>query len=48
MTYVFKNSEHPDVVAVNKLEDNFYASPAFAGRFLYLRGDKYLYALATE
>ena len=34
-------------LAMNQLEDGFSASPAIVGRTLYLRGDRYLYALRT-
>ncbi len=34
------------VLAVNRLDDGFEASPAIAGREIYLRGRRHLYALA--
>jgi outer membrane protein assembly factor BamB len=36
------------VLAVNRLDDGFEASPAIAGREIYLRGRRHLYALAEE
>jgi hypothetical protein len=36
------------VLAVNRLEDGFEASPAIVGREIYLRGRRYLYAIAEE
>ena len=36
------------VLAVNKLDDQFDASPAIAGDELFLRGHKYLYCLAVK
>ncbi|MFM7804474.1 MAG: hypothetical protein ACKPGK_08265, partial [Verrucomicrobiota bacterium] len=34
------------VLAVNRLEDSFSASPALVDRELYLRGERFLYCLA--
>jgi outer membrane protein assembly factor BamB len=34
------------VLAVNRLDDGFEASPAIVGREIYLRGRRYLYAIA--
>lgn len=36
------------VLAINKLDDAFSASPALAGGHLYLRGHQYLYCLSQE
>jgi outer membrane protein assembly factor BamB len=36
------------VLAVNRLEDGFEASPAIVGREIYLRGRRHLYAIAEE
>lgn len=36
------------VLAVNRLDDGFEASPAIVGREIYLRGRRHLYALAEE
>ncbi len=37
-----------EVLAVNRLDDSFSASPAVAGRELLLRGQRYLYSLAEK
>ena len=37
-----------EVIALNKLEDNFHASPVIIGNNLYLRGFKYLYCISEE
>jgi hypothetical protein len=34
------------VLAVNRLEDSFSASPALVDQELYLRGERFLYCLA--
>ena len=44
-TLVLSHSETPEALAVNRLEDSFSASVALAGRQLYLRGEKNLYAI---
>ncbi|MFQ5720102.1 MAG: PQQ-binding-like beta-propeller repeat protein [Acidobacteriota bacterium] len=36
------------VLAVNRLDDSFSASPAVVGKSLYLRGDHHLYRIAAE
>ena len=36
----------PSVLAVNRLEDSFSASPALVDREFYLRGERFLYCLA--
>lgn len=43
---VLKHGPEFQVLAVNKLEDRFTASPALVGSELYLRGHKYLYCIA--
>jgi len=45
-TVVLKAGVEEEVLATNKLEDTFSASPALAGSELYLRGEKFLYCLA--
>jgi outer membrane protein assembly factor BamB len=47
-TLVFKRSDKLEVLAVNRLDDPIDASPAVAGRQLFLRGDKYLYCIEEE
>jgi outer membrane protein assembly factor BamB len=48
VTLVLKNSGKLDILATNKLEDGFDASPAIAGRDLFLRGHGYLYCIAEK
>jgi len=43
---VIKNSDKLEILASNRLEDNFDASPALAGKQLFLRGRENLYCLA--
>ncbi len=45
-TVVVSDDDEPRVLAINRLEGIFSASPAIAGRDLYLRSDAALYALA--
>jgi len=44
-TVVLKQSEKLEKLATNKLDDKFDASPAAAGKELFLRGKEYLYCL---
>ena len=46
MTIVLKDGNPPELLARNRLEDHFSASPAVAGREFYLRGERFLYCLA--
>jgi len=46
VAYVLKPSEKLEVLAVNKLNDRFDASPAFAGNEIYLKGRTHLYCIA--
>jgi outer membrane protein assembly factor BamB len=45
---VVKHSVDFEVLSLNKLEDNFHASPIVNGDDLYLRGFKYLYCISEE
>lgn len=45
-TLVLKASEKLEVLATNKLDENFEASPALAGKEIFLRGREHLYCLA--
>jgi outer membrane protein assembly factor BamB len=45
-TVVLKHGPTFEVLAQNRLSDGFDASPALAGREIYLRGYKYLYCIA--
>jgi len=47
-TVVLAHGPEPTVLAVNKLDDGFDASPAIVDRELYLRGRSYLYKIAAE
>jgi outer membrane protein assembly factor BamB len=47
-TVVLRHGPQPEVVAVNRLDDGFDASPAIAGRELYLRGRRSLYRIAAR
>jgi outer membrane protein assembly factor BamB len=46
VTTVLESSDRFEVLAVNRLDDTFSASPALAGDELYLRGERYLYSLS--
>jgi outer membrane protein assembly factor BamB len=46
--WVLKNGPTVEVLAKNKLDDTFDATPAIAGSDLFLRGHKNLYALAES
>jgi len=48
VTYVIKYGPKFEVLAKNKLDDNFCASPAIVGDNLYLRGYKYLYCISKD
>ncbi|HMJ90369.1 MAG TPA: PQQ-binding-like beta-propeller repeat protein [Candidatus Acidoferrum sp.] len=43
---VLKKGDKAEVLATNKLDDRFDASPAAVGKELYLRGRQYLYCIA--
>lgn len=45
-TVVLKDGDKPLVVSINSLNDPIDASPVFSGKTLFLRGEKYLYAIA--
>jgi len=48
VTVVLKQSEKPEKLAVNRLDDKFDASPAAVGGELFLRGKSHLYCLAEK
>lgn len=48
VTVVFTAGADPNVLAQNRLDDNFSASAALAGKELFLRGEKSLYCIAEE
>jgi outer membrane protein assembly factor BamB len=45
---VLKQSDKLEVLATNKLDDKFDASPAAVGKDLFLRGREYLYCIAEK
>jgi hypothetical protein len=45
---VLKQSEKLEVLATNKLDEQFEASPVVAGNELFLRGHEHLYCLAEK
>jgi outer membrane protein assembly factor BamB len=45
---VLKAGDKLDVLATNRLDDHFDASPALVGKQLFLRGEKYLYCIEAE
>jgi outer membrane protein assembly factor BamB len=45
---VLKHSDQFEILATNKLEEKFDASPAVAGKDLFLRGHEYLYCLSEK
>lgn len=45
---VIKNSGQFEILATNKLDEKFDASPAVVGNELFLRGHEYLYCLAEK
>ena len=45
-TVVLRHGPSFEILATNRLADGFDASPALAGREIYLRGYKYLYCIA--
>jgi outer membrane protein assembly factor BamB len=47
-TLVLSHSDQPQVLGLNKLDDSFSASPAAAGRELFLRGERRLYCLTEK
>ncbi len=48
MTVVVKNADTFEILATNKLDDGFDASPAIVGDELYLKGNKSLYCIAKK
>jgi len=48
LTYVIKQGAQFEVLAKNKLEDGFHASPVVIGNDLYLRGFKFLYCISKK
>ena len=47
-TLVIRHGATFEVIATNRLDDGFDASPAVVGDTIYLRGHRYLYAIGTS
>jgi outer membrane protein assembly factor BamB len=47
-TQVITNDDKPSILALNRLDDSFSASPAIAGQELYLRGQRNLYCITEN
>ena len=47
-TVVLEHDSEYKVLATNKLDDGFDATPAMAGDAIYLRGSKHLYCIADD
>jgi hypothetical protein len=48
VTVVLKQSDKLEVLAANRLEEKFDASPAATGKDLFLRGREHLYCLTEK
>jgi hypothetical protein len=48
VTVVIKQSDKLEVLATNPLDEKFEASPAAAGKDLFLRGREYLYCITEK
>lgn len=48
VTLVLKNAAPLEVLATNRMDDSFDASPAISGRQLFLRGREHLYCLESR
>jgi outer membrane protein assembly factor BamB len=42
-TVVLERGTNIKILAINELDETFYASPAIVGNAIYLRGDKHLF-----
>lgn len=47
-TLVLRQGDEVKILATNRLDDEIDASPALAGKDLFLRGEKYLYCISTR
>ena len=47
-TVVIKHGDKLEVLATNRADEQFDASPALAGKELFLRGHEYLYCIANS
>jgi outer membrane protein assembly factor BamB len=48
VTTVIKHADELEILATNKLEEDFDASPAIVGKEIYLRGKRYLYCIGGK
>jgi len=48
LTVVISHSDKPALLAANRLDDTFNASPAIVGRELFLRGEKWLFCISEQ
>lgn len=48
ITLVIEHKAEPTLLAINRLDDTFSASAALVGEEMFLRGEKRLYAIASE
>ncbi|MBE0675529.1 MAG: PQQ-binding-like beta-propeller repeat protein [Bacteroidales bacterium] len=48
LTYTLKDGPELEILAENKLDDSFAASPAIAGDEIFLRGQNYVYCIAGK
>lgn len=46
--FVLSTDEEPTPLAMNELEDSFSATPALVEKEMFLRGEKFLYAIRSE
>jgi outer membrane protein assembly factor BamB len=47
-TVVLKRGPQFELLAINELDDTFYASPAIVGDSIFLRGEKHLYCFSSN
>ena len=47
-TVVLQRGKEMNVLAINKLDEKFHASPAIVGDAIYLRGDKHLFCIGKS
>lgn len=47
-TVVLRRGPKVEVLAINELDETFYASPAIVGDEIFLRGDRHLFCLGME
>jgi outer membrane protein assembly factor BamB len=47
-TIVLKHDDKPQILSLNRLNEEFAASAAIVGRELFLRGKRYLYCISDD